>query len=145
MKQEQDPYPTHLYRRKKTNITTAKKQNKTKISHQPISYQSNRGHKIEGAKPKQTRNGNGWRKNKQGDSTQGNRRESSLQRTSSPGKDSEKKTKKQRTATCKTRRTGTSFSSAGYARKQERQPYKQGKTTQKGSQGRGQPMRHTAK
>ena len=103
--EKQDPYRTHLYRRKKTNKSkTAKRQHKTKshtelllfISYKLINYDSSCGHSIDRVKPKQTRNEHGRRNNeqinkrpiKQRNHTEGSGREKSLQKTSSPGRGS---------------------------------------------------------
>ena len=93
---------------KKQKTKNKKNETQTKvrmvlISHyQLIRYESSCGHKIEGVTPKQTGNEHGQTKqnkiNKQGrKQTEGSGRESSLQRTSSPGRDSKEKTKKQKT------------------------------------------------
>ena len=89
MKEEQNPYRAHLFRRKKTN------QNKHTllfISHYKLArYESSCGHKIQELTPKQIGN-----EHKQGrKQTEGSGRESSLQRTSPPVRDSGEKTKKQ--------------------------------------------------
>ena len=89
---------------KKQKPTTAKMLNKTKshllllfISRSLIRYESSRGHKIDGAKTKTNWEETRSEKNKHGKQTEESRRESSLQRTWSPGRDSEEKTKKQKT------------------------------------------------
>ena len=69
-------------------------------------------------KPKQTRNGNGWRK------------------------DLKNKSKKQSTATYITRRARKTTSSAGYTK---RQSYEQRTTPQTAIRGQERRMRHTAK
>ena len=139
-----DPYRAPLCRRKKTNENKTLREQKithvvvyltlltgplriklwsqdrgsyTKINWEPIRSGEKKGRK----------------------QTEGSGFESSLQRASSPvrnsgGKTNKQKRNKPRTTTYIIRRVG-----------QERQPYKQCKATQIGRQGQGQRVRHTAK
>ena len=124
MEEEQNPYRAHLYRRKKTNEKKHTKitQNRTRccLSH-IINWPATNpavGHKIEEVTPKPTGNEHGRRKTKQNKQTGKKqtagrgRRESSLQRTSSPGRGSGWKTKKQ-----KRNKQGTTTNNTRRARK----------------------------
>ena len=164
IKERQNPYRTHLYRRKNRNINKTGKSNK--IPHvvvvvyltlftDPIRIQlwardrrsytkTNRGRTCSEETKQNKKQG---RKQKEGSG-----RESSLQRTSSPGRDlAEQKTNKQKINKSEINKGHPHIVRVGQEKyppqeaTEERQPYKQRKTTQPGRQGQGQRMRHTGK
>ena len=87
---------TYISRRRQIHPTAKKKNSHTLllfISHQLVRYESSRGHKIDSqikTNPERTRS----EKKKTGKVVEGSGRESKLQRTASPGRDSEEKMQK---------------------------------------------------